>query len=243
MELFIDSGSGKVCCEASLLPGHSIAVLTHGYLSNKMSRTNSALIPILNEKGISTLAFDMYGHGKSEGDPEHLTVSKVVDNMLAAYDFARKKGYLKIGLAASSFSGSPALISASKRDFAALVLRCPVFDGKQLWDERLGEEGLAIWRKQGFISPFGRKWHFEAYEDESKYDMRAIAREVRSPTLVIHGDKDRTVPISQARDLISGVGGEKRLAVVEGADHFFDGPGHFGKMLGESSAWLLKYLA
>lgn len=240
--IYVDSESGKVCCEERLLEGESLAILTHGYLSGKMSRTNSALLPLLSGKGISVIAFDMYGHGGSEGDVERLTVSKVVDNALAVFDHAKDKGYTRIALAASSFSGQAALISATKRRFSALALRCPVFDGKRLWDSVLGPEGVALWKARGSIKPFSREWRFEAYEDESGYDMRAVAAQVGAPTLVIHGDKDATVPISQARELVSCLGCEKKLVVVQGADHFFGPAGHFQAVLGETSGWLVSHL-
>jgi pimeloyl-ACP methyl ester carboxylesterase len=242
MEEFIDSESGNVCCSISEAGGKSAAILTHGYLSNKSSRTNSALIPLLNEKGISTIAFDMYGHGKSEGDMEHLTVSKVVSNALAVHDFARSRGYSKIAFGASSFSGSVALISATKRKFSALALRCPVFDGKKLWDSRLGKSGIADWKKKKTIAPFGKNWHFEVYEDESKFDMPAIAAKVEAPTIVIHGDLDSTVPLSQAEELVSSLKCEKKFVVVKGADHFFNEKKHFDQMLGATFDWLVRHL-
>jgi len=241
MKTFVDSESGKVCCQVDEADGDSVALLTHGYLSNKLSRTNSALIPLLNEKGISTIAFDLYGHGESEGNIEHLTVSRCVDGALAVYDFARGRGYRKIALAASSFSGPLALISATKREFCALALRCPVFDGKKLWDSRLGPKGLAEWKSKKFISPFGRPWHFEVYEDESKYDMPAIAGKVCAPSIVIHGDRDVTVPISQAESLVSSLKCEKKFVVVRGADHFFNEKKHFAEMLDQTSGWLIKF--
>jgi hypothetical protein len=242
MDEFVDSESGKVCCSVSDAGGKSVAMLTHGYLSDKSSRTNSVLVPLLNGKKISTIAFDMYGHGRSEGDIERLTLSRVVDNAVAVYDFAKGKGYEKIAFGASSFSGAVALVSATKRQFSALALRCPVFDGKKLWDERLGPSGIAEWKRKRVITPFGRPWNFEVYEDESKFDMKAVAAKVQAPTLVIHGDRDVTVPISQAEDLVSSLRCEKKFVIVKGADHVFNEKPHFDLMLGSSFEWLAGHL-
>ncbi|HSB47129.1 MAG TPA: alpha/beta fold hydrolase [Candidatus Bilamarchaeum sp.] len=242
MEEFIDSPAGKVCIDSREAGGSSAAILTHGYHSAKESRTNTALAPILNARKISTFAFDMYGHGKSEGDISRLTVSKVVENALVVYDHVKSMGYTKIAFAASSFSGQVALISATKRPFSALALRCPVFDGRGLWDMRLGPEGIALWKRQGAIRPFGIDWKFEAYEDEAKYDMHAVAAMVEAPTVVIHGDRDATVPISQAESLIAALKCEKKLVVVRGADHFFAPEAHFREMVDATSAWLTGHL-
>lgn len=242
MKEFVDSEYGKVCCESGDAGGDAVALLTHGYLSNKLSRTNSALIPPLKEAGISTIAFDLYGHGESEGDVERLTVSKCVSSTLAAYGLALSKGYSKIALAASSFSGAVALIAATKRDFRALALRCPVFDGKKLWDSRLSPAELAEWKRRRTIAVFGKPWDFEVYEDESKYDMPAIASRVKSPVIVIHGDHDITVPLSQAEGLVSSLRSEKKFVVVKGADHFFNEKAHFDRMVSETFGWLSGHL-
>jgi esterase/lipase len=184
----------------------------------------------------------MYGHGESEGDIERLTVSKVVDNVLALHRYAKSKGYTRIGLSGSSFTGIVSLIAASKRDFAALSLKCPVFDSKRLWDRRYGKKGVQQWKRRGYVKPFDIKWYYEAYEDASRYDMEAIASRVKAPTLVIHGDKDETVPIQHAKDIISYVGGEKRLVIVKGADHFFKEASYFKKMIYASRRWLSSHL-
>ncbi|MEW6035639.1 MAG: alpha/beta fold hydrolase [Candidatus Micrarchaeota archaeon] len=243
MEVFVESLSGRVCCLYAKARGSgALAILAHGYLSDKASRTNAGLSSRLNAAGISTLAFDMYGHGESEGDVERLTVTKVVDNILAIYGFAEKEGYARIGLAGSSFSGSPSLISAAKLPFSALALKCPVFDGKRLSDERLGPEGVARWKREGFYSPFGRRWSYEVYEDESGYDMKSIASKINAPTLVVHGSRDVTVPISQAYSLMDALRCEKKLVVVDGADHFFRDEAHFSRMISESAGWLVSHL-
>ncbi len=242
-KIFLKSKSGKVCCIHSKVKGSSsVVILAHGYLSNKKSRTNVELSKKLNKAGISTLAFDIYGHGESEGDIERLTITKAVDNVLAVYDFAKSRGYKRIGLSGSSFSGIVSLIAATKREFSALSLKCPVFDSKRLWDRRHGKKKIESWRKKGYLVQFGKRWRYEAYEDASQYDMKRIASGITAPTLVIHGDKDRTVPISHAKDIINHVAGEKKLVIVKGADHFFKEPAYFGKMINASFRWLSSHL-
>jgi hypothetical protein len=245
MEELVESVSGKVSCFLSFpekWPAKSAVILCHGYLSDKKSRTNAALSGSLNRLGIATIAFDMYGHGGSEGHLERLTVSKVVDNIIGVHEYLLKKGFRKVGLAGSSFSGAPSLVAASRLPLEVLSLKCPVFDAKKLWDERLGEEGIARWKKGGFISPFGKKWSFEVYEDASGYDMKAVASKVVCPTLVVHGNKDSTVPISQAEELLSSLRCEKKMAVIEGADHFFSEKRHFDAMIDAQVSWILPHM-
>ena len=240
---FLDSPSGKVAYVYNEMNDlDSIVLLTHGFKSDKNSRTCTALSEKLNKAGIPTLAFDLYGHGESEGDIENLTVSKAVDNALAVYDFAKKIGHKKIGLSGSSFSGIVSLVAASKRDIRVLSLKCPVFDYKKLWHDRLGHDGIRQWEENNFIEIFKTKVSYAAYKDASKYNMQKIASLIKAQTIVIHGDRDVTVPISQAQDLISLLQGEKKLVSIMGADHFFLLPEHFDKMIDESFKWFKTHL-
>jgi len=241
MGLLIDSKNGRVSLSHNDKGSESVVILAHGYLSDKNSRTNQALSEKLNNAGISTISFDLYGHGESEGDVEHLTISKAVESELAVYDFAKSK-YDKIGLVGSSFTGSVSLITASKRDPAAIALKCPVFLPIALWNWRMGKEGVRKWKEEGFISPFGRRWSYDAYEDALQYNMPEIASGITAPTLVVHGDKDVTVPLSHAENLAFSLKGEKRLVVIEGADHFFKEPKHFEMMVNRISEWMIDIL-
>ena len=256
--IFLDSASGKVCCLYNHVEGsNAIVIIGHGFLSDKNSRTGFELYKKLGEAGISTLRIDLYGHGESEGDIEYLTVSKAVENVIAAYDFANEKGYSqsvnrssqsngsgykKFGLVGSSFSGIVSLIAATKRKFDVLSLKCPVFDYQALWADRLGKEGLEKWKKEGFTPIFSKKVHFSAFEDASTYNMKEIASKITCPVLVIHGDQDTTVHVSHAEDIIKYVKGEKKLVIIKGADHFFKDEIHFQQLINESMGWLKRHL-
>ena len=49
-------------------------------------------------------------------------------------------------------------------------------------------------------------------------DTRELARRIKVPTLVIHGQKDQTVPIALGRDLAALIPGA-RFEILMGADH------------------------
>src|SRR5438309_9384642 len=68
-----------------------IAVLCHGFLSNKNSKTNQALTALLPPQGIGTFRFDFFGQGESEGPFEQITVSLAVWQALAGLDLMSSK--------------------------------------------------------------------------------------------------------------------------------------------------------
>ena len=241
-KIFVPSEAGSVCCFYDKIPSSSsVVIISHGYTSSKSSRTAIALSERLNDAGISTIRPDLYGHGESEGDITYLTIEKAVKNLVAVYDYV-KSGYKKIALVGSSFSWMVSLITATKRPLATLVLKCPVFEYKKLFDDRLAKEGIEKWKKEKFIETFGKKVSFEAYENASGYDMKKIASAIKIPVLVIHGDRDTTVPIAQPESLISLLKSEKEFVIIKGADHFFYGANHFNKMIETSFVWLINHL-
>src|SRR5437660_4685795 len=106
-----------------------LAVLSHGFLSNKNSHTNKTLTELLVPQGIATFRFDFFGQGESEGPFEEITVSLAVSQALAALDLMHSKGYRKLALVGSSFGGLVALLAAAKwPKLSCLALKCPVPD-------------------------------------------------------------------------------------------------------------------
>src|SRR5207249_6453453 len=104
-----------------------MAVLCHGFLSNKNSKTNQALTALLPPQGIGTFRFDFFGQGESEGPFERITVSLAVSQALAALDLMHSKSYRKLALVGSSFGGMVSLLAAAKRpEVSCLALKCPV---------------------------------------------------------------------------------------------------------------------
>jgi putative phosphoribosyl transferase len=65
---------------------------------------------------------------------------------------------------------------------------------------------------------------------------------VRAPTLLIVGGRDGTV-LDLNRAAQRQLGGEARLAIVEGAGHLFEEPGTLDEVARLAGAWFARYLA
>src|SRR3989454_8833275 len=116
-----------------------IAVLCHGFLSNKNSKTNQALTALLPPQGIGTFRFDFFGQGESEGPFEQITVSLAVWQALAGFDLMSFKGYRNLALVGSSFGGLVALLAAAQRPrIACMALKCPVPDFPEMLNLEFG---------------------------------------------------------------------------------------------------------
>jgi pimeloyl-ACP methyl ester carboxylesterase len=220
-KLYFKNSKGVKLC--GVLSGDStehVIVIAHGLGSGKDRRTAATLEKRLNP-GIATFRFDFFGHGESEGQWEDITVSEAVDDILCAIEFLKKKGFTKIGLVGSSFGGIASIIAASKSDdLYVLALKCPVSD----YVIKLMGYDLDKWKKQGHIVYYhGQKLKYSFAEDAMKLDAYSAAKNIKIPVLVVHGDKDVTVPVEHSHKLAEFL--EKcKLEIVEGADHFFAGP-------------------
>jgi pimeloyl-ACP methyl ester carboxylesterase len=213
-----------------------IITMCHGLTTSKDGRTYSRLEEILNRKGFSTFRFDFFGHGESEGKFEDITLSEAVIDVLKAILFLKESGYSKIGLMGSSFGGFAALIAASQMPWLTLlVLKSPVSDYMGLLIAREQNIDIQLWQKTGFIPVRGSegqslKLNYSFYRDAETIKSDEAIKKIKIPTLIVHGDKDKIVPIRQSFEcaqLIEGC----RLEVVAGADHMYTKPQHFEKML------------
>ena len=224
-----------------------IMILCHGFSTNKNSRTYVRLQEILNKHQISTFRFDFFGHGESEGNFEDITISEAVDDILNAIKFLKNQGYTKIGLVGSSFGGIASLMAASKtNDLFVLALKSPVSNYEEREYATKSKEELEEWKNKGYryyISGDGRrlKLNYTFFEDFKNNNGYKAAQKIKIPTLIVHGDKDESVPIEQSKKIASLIK-NCRLEIIEGADHRYSKPEDFKKMLDLISKFTIKNL-
>ena len=222
-----------------------IIIICHGFASNKNRPNFVNLSLAFNQQHISTLRFDFYGHGESDGKFENITVTEAVDDILQAINYLKKLGYKKIGLCGSSFGGLASLIAASKSpDLFALTLKSPVSDFKELFNLSKTKEEISLWKKRGYDyyqNSDGNKLKlsYTFYGDIKNNTAYRIASKIPIPTLITHGDHDETVPIEQSiktAKLIKNC----TLKIVKGADHRYTNQAHAAEMLEAISNFIIN---
>ncbi len=200
---------------------------------------------MLNKKGFSTFRFDFFGHGESAGEFKEITLSEAVDDVQSAIRFVKDFGYERIGLMGSSFGGFASILAAGQSDdLFVLALKSPVSDYLGLLIARDQNIDIEAWKKEGsiFIEAKDEKdlmLDYSFYADAEKINAYAFAKKINVPTLIVHGDQDKTVPLAQSRkatDLIP----DCRLEIIEGADHTYSEPPHFEKMLDLISDFIMS---
>lgn len=239
-KLFFDNGSGIRLCGLLRTPEkhtEKIVILAHGFSSHKNKTKYVRFADDFAKKGIATLRFDFFAHGESEGAYEDISISEGANDILKAIELAKTKGFSKIGLIGVSFGGISSAIAASKTaDLESLILICPVSDYKELWIERIGDDGINEWKRTGYYEYYDHegnlqgKIRYEFLADSENNIVYDIADKISAPTLIIHGTADKTVPFAQSEKTAKLIG-SCILEPIEGAGHQFEEKEHFERMI------------
>ena len=193
----IDGPAGRIeVVAAAPRAPRMVAVIAHphplfgGTMDNKVVTT---LARAFQESGAATLRFNFRGVGATEGT--HDEGRGEADDMLRVIDHAREAyADLPLALAGFSFGGAVAVRASLQADFAQLVLVAPGF-------RRITAQGMG------------------AAPDPNDPNLGAPGRHTSINTVVVHGDHDETVPLSDS--LAWAAPREVPVVVVPGGEHFF----------------------
>jgi alpha/beta superfamily hydrolase len=220
-----------------------IVILCHGHSTGKDSSTNKALEKVLNDSNVSTFRFDFSGHGESEGNFEEINISDAVSDIFSAIEYLKSLNYSKIGLEGSSFGGISAIMVASKiSNLFVLALKCPAIDYYQEEFNVRGEEAMKDWKEKGITQyEEGRELNlkFSFVEDFANNDAFIAGKKISAPTLIVLGDKDEYIPVSEAAKL-SKIIKDCHLEIFPDADHKFSKLEDFERMIQVISDFIVK---
>jgi fermentation-respiration switch protein FrsA (DUF1100 family) len=181
-------------------------IVFNGNAGNRAYR--SSLAAALRGLGLSVLLFDYRGFGDSAGSPTEAGLNedaRAVWHYVAGRSDVRADRLVYFG---ESLGSAVAVRLAVEHAPAALILRSPF---TSLVD---------VGRLHYPILPV--RWLLR----DRFSSVDAIAS-VRSPLLIVAGDRDRIVPLEQSRRLFERASEPRELVVVRGADHndaaLFDG--------------------
>lgn len=221
-----------------------IVVFCHGHSTNKDSVSIQKIAEMLNAENISTFRFDVSGHGESGGKFEEITVSDAMDDILSAVDYVKSLGYGKIGLYGASFGGAASILAAERlSELFVLALKAAVSDYRKLETEYRGAK-LKEWKEKGWAEyqigdPRNLRLNYSFFSDFDNFNEYESAKNIKTPTIIVHGSADKDVPADQSKKLATMISGSK-LEIIEGADHKFSEPEHFQKMLELISGFIIK---
>jgi alpha-beta hydrolase superfamily lysophospholipase len=163
------------------------------------------IAPLYNRLGINLFVADYRGYGSSGGTP---TFTSMVADAHPIF-----KGFWRI-LQEGGYGSKVFLMGRSLGSVSAIELA-----------SHYGEKIKGLILESGFASTvrlmtrLGFPKEFLGIKDFGFPNLTKI-RTVTLPTLIIHGEFDSLIPLTEARDLFENVATkEKRLVIIPGADH------------------------
>lgn len=194
-----------------------LIVLVHGMWSSWLEM--AALGRDLHQRGYDVLLFDLRGHGQS--DPTRLTLGRREQNDIrAVMRWAEGHGFQRdrIGWLGYSMGASTLLLEAAHNpEIQVVVMDSPYGDLPKLLGTQLSKHShLPSWFNPGILA--AARWVYGVRTDDLVPIQAARAWGDR-PLLLIHGESDSIVPVSQAYQLAQAAGASCFTMTVPGVEH------------------------
>ena len=219
-----------------------VVIMASGYGgSGSRSRTWSVLEKRLLSAGICTVLFDYTGQGNSQGNIRDLVPFRAVNELKMFVDEVTQIGSVdktRVGLLGSSFGGLVSLIyCANYTGIKLLGLKSPVSDYAEVRELQLGTHGIQKWRDQGIIVLDGIESKYEFYVQSKAINVYTnLAGSIEIPCLIVHGDADTNVPVTQSKLLHERLPNSE-LRIVSGANHGYKEGNSFEMMVNHFVSW------
>ncbi|MBA7614514.1 hypothetical protein ES703_21779 [subsurface metagenome] len=165
------------------------------------------IAPFYNQRGINLFAADYRGYGSSDGKP---TISNMIGDAHTIF-----KGFKEI-ISKEGFKRRLFLMGRSLGSIPAVELAFNYQDEIR---------GLII--ESGTANNFPRLWsHLEFSEkgtvlnEESLFRNKVKMRQIRTPSLIIHGESDELISVEEGKELYqNSAAQDKRILIIPGAGH------------------------
>ncbi len=185
-----------------------VVIGSHGFLADSNSPKQIVLAKRCTASGIAYFRFDHRGCGQSEGIFNEVTSLEARrSDLLAAIETikARNDTSDQIGLFGSSMGGATCIAAASKTKVASIVIFAAPLRSRKIISP-------------SFESPISDVSTSSYCGVKSFFDLSDIVSTVHN-ILIIHGDQDNVVPVSNAWEIHEKAGKPKKLIVQKGGDH------------------------
>jgi putative redox protein len=219
---------------AAVVAGHCFTCSRHTGILRRICGS-------LCDAGFMALRFDFSGNGQSQGSFEQSTWSKQVLEMEAAIALVKQHGVQWIGLAGHSLGAAIALLTAHRQAAVAAVCRVAGRISPTRAMHFLSPDQQAMMSESGRVefNSRGRNLSLgsDFFDDVGRYDLEATTRALEVPMLVVHGDRDEIIPVSEAHLAKEANPDHVELAIVSGGDHMLASPEHQKRVARTVTEW------
>lgn len=199
-----------------------VVLIGHGLTSDKDRPWSEALSASLREQGLPSLRFAFAGNGESEGRFEDAHITKEIRDLGAVIDAVAPRRVAYVGHSMGGAVG--ALRAAGDARIEVLVSLAAIAHTSAFVERLFGglRPGVDVMLEKPHC-PLTEGFLEDMRQIES---LLPVAPKIAVPWLLLHGAEDVIVPDSDSRDMYAHANPSRsRLAVFEGMDHAFTGPG------------------
>lgn len=173
--------------------------------------------------GVDYSALDLFAEATHSRDVEEIRM--VLDAVTSGPLFPRPP--VRIGLFGHSRGGGEAVVAAAEHMRVdalvtwAAISRFNRWSPKQIAAWERGETVRVENSRTGQQMPIGPGYWRDLVANADRLEILSSARRLRIPWLIVHGEQDETVPVSEGRLLYEAAGGGAQLLLTSGAGHTF----------------------
>jgi fermentation-respiration switch protein FrsA (DUF1100 family) len=178
-----------------------VVLISHGNGGNLTNRI--PLIAMFLRCGISIFIYDYEGYGRSAGSP---SVDKICEDGSAAYDYLLgQKGYRgeNIVVFGESLGSGVACQLAEQRPVAGIILQSAFSSLRDLAQQKI------LWLRLYPACLFPKQ----------QLNNADILRQPHSPLLLVHGKRDRLIPVAHSEEIYHVASQPKAFAELPDAGH------------------------
>lgn len=203
-------------------------ILLHGFPGDCSGHEKIA--KSLSRRGHLTLRFNFGGTANSEGKFENKLMSKESEEIKSAIDFILKYNPGKIVVAGFSTGAIDISLYAHKdKRIDGIVLvggvsnlkKCVHYDFNKEQIKQFKEKGFIVYNNRPKNWTFGKKIKKKFYDEFFKLDIKNRLKKYKKPLLIVHGERDKVVPPSNAKEIFKFANKPKKLVIIRGGDHSF----------------------
>lgn len=184
-----------------------IVFIAGGFGSDsKRGNAQKSWFETFQELGFATFRINFRGIGESDGDMAYGTVTAGLEDIAPALDYIWDQEWVdkkNIGLVGHSYGGGVVFFEAARtsKPYKFLILLTARTDVKSRYENDTKID-LKQWKKTGYFIHNGdkgpEKRDYSLYSDSLNYNSWDTAQKIKIPTLIVHGDKDETVPYQES---------------------------------------------
>lgn len=207
----------------------TMAILMHGFMSNKKFYPIPALAGALAREGVASISFDFNAHGKSEGDFIDMTIANEISDAKAVFEYVVNLPYVdNVVFVGHSQGGVIAGMLAGELEIQKLKPSCVVLlaPAAVLKDDAIA--GQCMGKKYDAANPpvyvnvmfhkLGRTFILAA----QKLPVYEVSCRYSGKVCLIHGKKDKIVPYSYS-ERYNELYADSELHLLDDEGHFMNG--------------------